>query len=462
MTGTVVLFAGVDPLSTGESTYAWHPLSVLTVGSILQAHGFQPIIIDCQVDADWREQLRAHAPDAVFVGVTCMTGPSIGNVLTAIDIVRVAAPGVPIVWGGYHATLAWRGILRERLADIVVTGAGETTAPLLAQRLSTGAAIRAEDLSDVPNLAFLDGRTALTPAGTTQPNIIKTTYEFVGDMNALPPVDYSLIDPTRYYTNDMRDLSYITSYGCPYACAFCSEPTTSTRKWKPLAPRRVVTELRNLWDRYAPSQISLLDPNFSTNIQRVVDIVELLTTTRGPRLELRANMRTRDVVNLARFLDLNRLRDAGFTAIFVGCESGSDRMLKKLRKDATVAHTRDACHLLEEAGIIQLTSWIHDLPDEEPNDSEQTLDLVTELAALPHNQQKHHFFMPFPATELFESLFGRTADDGRTQAQWAHSDTYGGSDLYPGRPEHRAHVLRRLTALRDRHPHALQRGLPRA
>jgi anaerobic magnesium-protoporphyrin IX monomethyl ester cyclase len=455
-----VLFAGVDPLSTGESNYAWHPLSVLAVGSVLQAGGFEVCIIDCQVDHDWRERLSAHAPDALFVGVTCMTGPSIANVLTAIDIVRTAAAQVPIVWGGYHATLAYRGILQEGLADVVVTGPGESAALGLAQLLAVGEQLCPESLSGVPNLAFLDGRTAIALCGSAEPRIVRTKYEFVGDMNAIPPLNYGLIEPARYYTDSMRDLSYISSYGCPYACAFCSEPTTSTRKWKALAPQRVVMELRQLWRTYEPGQISLLDPNFSTNIQRVVDIVDLLESD-GPRLELRANMRTRDVVNLSRFIDLRRLRDVGFSAIFLGCESGSDHMLKQLKKGATVADTREACQRLDGAGIIQLTSWIHDLPGEGVDDSEQTLDLVSKLAALEYNRQKHHFFMPFPSTELYESVFGKTLDDGRTQADWATSDTYGVSSLYTGRPDHRAWVLERLMELRRRHPHALERTLPR-
>ena len=131
--GKIVLLAGVNPMETGESDYSWHPLSVVAVGTALRAAGHDPVVIDCQVHPDWTEQLARHVPGALYVGVTCMTGPSISNVLRAIDISRSAAPEVPVVWGGYHASLAYRGILREGLADVAVVGPGEIPALRLAR-----------------------------------------------------------------------------------------------------------------------------------------------------------------------------------------------------------------------------------------------------------------------------------------------------------------------------------------
>ncbi|MFF9126040.1 radical SAM protein [Streptomyces sp. NPDC014889] len=91
----------------------------------------------------------------------------------------------------------------------------------------------------------------------------------------------------------------------------------------------------------------------------------LLTRWKAPQS---LGSRLPDIVQLARHIELERLRDVGFSAIFVGCESGSDRMLKLMTKNATVQDTIDGCRLLSAAGIIQLTSWIHDLPEETEED----------------------------------------------------------------------------------------------
>lgn len=458
--GKVVLFAGVDPLATGESPYPWHPLSVLTVGTALRAAGHEPVIIDCQIQADWKVRLAREAADALYVGVTCMTGPSIGNVLDAIEIVRAHAPGTSLVWGGYHAALAYRSILREGWVDVVVRGPGEAAAVELARvAQSTGSLADVGTLARIPNLAFRDGRREISLGGGITDRVVETGYGSLAGFTDQPAVDYSLVPVEAYYTAEMRDISYLSSTGCPHPCGFCSEPKTSLRRWKGLPPQRVVDEVAALWTTYGPDQISLMDPNFSTNIQRVIGIVEELER-RGLCIQLRANMRAKDIVQLARHIELERLRDVGFSAIFIGCESGSDRMLKVMTKNATVQDTIDGCHLLSSAGIVQLTSWIHDLPEETEEDSRQTLDLVAELAHLPHNQQKHHFFTPFPGTDMYEAVFGPSEDDGRTQREWAQSDTYGSSTIWSGRADFRARVLTELKRLKGLHPHVLVRSLP--
>lgn len=459
--GKVILFAGVDPLSTGESTYPWHPLSVLAVGTALQAAGHEPILIDCQIEPDWKARLAHEARDALYVGVSCMTGPSIGNVLDAIATVRQHAPATALVWGGYHASLAYRSILREGLVDVVVRGPGEAAAVALADLVARSGHMTAPDrLGQIPNVAFRDSRREITGSGAVADRVIETPYGSLAGFLEQAPVDYTLLPVDRYFTREVRDISYLSSWGCPHPCGFCSEPKTSMRRWKGLPAERVVDEVTHLWDTYRPDQISLMDPNFSTNIQRVVDIVEELEH-RGLCIQLRANMRAKDVVQLARRVDLTRLRDVGFSAIFVGCESGSDRMLKLMTKNATVQETIDGIRLLSDAGITQLTSWIHDLPGETREDSDLTLALVSDLALLPHNQQKHHFFTPFPGTDMYEALFGNSEDDGRSQQEWARSDTYAGSSIWSGRPEFREHVLGELRSLKAAHPDVLVRSLPR-
>lgn len=443
MRGKVVLLSTVHD----DAYEVYMPLSILAVGSSLQAAGYEVILLDVQVDQDWEERLSRSLEGALLFGVSCLTSPSIRAVLRALELARRQAPEVPIVWGGYHATLAYQGIMDEGLVDYVVRGQGDDSIVALADTLSgSGGADSTDVLARIPNLVFRrDGRLLINPLSA------------IDDMNRLPRMDYRLIEVPKYFQADRRYLSYVSSYGCPWACTFCAEPTQSLRRWEPLAAKRTVDEVSDLWETYRPAKICFMDPNFSTDAKRVVEIVEEMES-RGLRLNFLCDMRARDVLSVARRIDLRRLREVGFREIYIGIESGSDRVLTQLRKGLTASDALRACQLLDVAGIQTDTTFIHDLPGETEEDSEQTFQLLEELCQLAHNRQFHHFYMPFPSTALYDQLIReqRLPSSGQTQAEWARSSTYYGSQLWPGRLPFRKRVLRRLLALKRDHPGTFQ------
>jgi hypothetical protein len=199
----------------------------------------------------------------------------------------------------------------------------------------------------------------------------------------------------------------------------------------------------------------LVDPNFSSSPPRVVQIVEALIDVDNKQ-KISCNMRASDVVRIADITDLGRLKLAGFERIFMGLESGSDRMLKGvLQKDSCVENAVRACRLLDEAGIEQFSSFIHDIPTETDEDSAETINLARILATLKYNRQFHHFFIPFPATDLYNMLARDFQFDTASLGvrDWAQANTYGGSrSLWSGRPDFRRRVLAELEALKSDFP----------
>lgn len=457
--GRIVLFSGVDNTYRDnwpddvKKLMPWMPLSLLTVGSYLQAAGYEVLAVDPQVDKDWRRTIRSSVAGSVYFGVTCLSGPSIKYVLQAVSIARATDDTVPVVWGGYHATLAYRSILREGVADVSTIGPGEPAALALARVFANhrrGDPRLVGLLEQIPGVAYLDGRREVGRDGGSRARVVATGRSRVGDMNELPPFDYELLPPPSYFTPDERKLPYISSYGCPYACTYCSEPTNSGRQWRPLDPARVVREAEQLTRRYAPGHVDFMDPNFSTDPRRVVDFVEQARRSRE-EMHFMCNMRARDVVMIGRRTDLRRLAEAGFTRIFIGVETASNRLLTELRKNATAEDTLVACQLLGAAGIEFHTSFMHDLPTETVEDSEASLELAARLATQPGNFQSHHFYMPFAGTELFDSLPTADQQEYRTQDEWANSSTKG-SSLWPGRRDFRLRVIERLSRIKEQHP----------
>lgn len=448
---SVILFSDVR----GRDGYAsvFLPLSTLAVGTSLKAAGLNVTIVDAQVCPDWEEILRdLAAHEILFFGVSALTGPSLGTALDSVELIRSLSANTPVVWGGYHATHNYAALFSEGLADYVVRGPGEIAISGLVRALECPApSDRAQLLEQIPNLAWrrADGSIGLT------------LQRKVNNMDEIPPLDYSLVNVEQYLAANGRVLHTITSYGCPHGCTFCVEPSQSLRRWRGLEAEVVVNRLQALAETHQPNVISIQDPNFSSNPGRVRDIVERLIEL-DLRLEFICDMRARDVIRLAELMPLDKLPLAGFKAIFLGLESGSDRVLKMLHKGSTSQDAWLACAALDEAGITTLTSFMHDIPGETKEDSQQTFVLLRRLGRLRRNNQRHHFFTPYPATPLFEQL--AASDDtvtGRTQRQWAETGTYWGSSIWPGRTEFRRDVIRRLRALQRVFPHALQdSGLP--
>lgn len=443
--GRVVLFTGVKPKNK------WLPLAILTVGSALQAAGFEVTAIDPQIHDNWRERLSASVPGSIYLGVTCLTGPGIANVLEALEIARAADPSVPIVWGGYHASLVYEGILTEHLADAVVVGQGEAAAVSIAEVVAShGKHGLLDPRLAIPNTAMLRAN----GDGVTEQQISFTFQPRREPLDDLPPIDYGILEPTAYYWGDVRSIPYITSYGCPYACTYCSEPIMSGRRWNALSVERVIDDAERIQRDYAPDVIDFMDPNLSSNPKRVSELCSV-AIERATGAQFMCNMRARDIVMVGRLMPIERLREAGFFRIFIGVESGSDRMLTELDKKSTVSDTVEACQLLDHAGIEFMTSFMHDLPGETADDSQQTLELAASLAVYSGNHQSHHFFTPFPGTDIYQRYFAKMFDSRLPQREWAKNGTKTGT-LWQGDPDRRRRVLESLDRVRDRHPHAFR------
>ena len=312
------------------------PLSLVAIGSMLKAHGVNVTVIDGQIVPEWRAKLLHEISTACYLGVSALTGPSITPVLEAIELARSEQPALPVVWGGYHAFLAFRSILTEGLADYVVLGPGEYAALSLVRALmERDPAERELQFNRLENVACIRGG-----------NLQVTRSRTVVDPNELPPLDYSLIDVPSYFRATPKALQYVSSYGCPYACTFCAEPSQTNRKWRGLSPDRMVREIDALWMQYKPDRINIIDPNFSSSAARVVRFVQELILS-GVRIEICCDMRATDILRIANLVDLVQLREAGFREIYIGVELGSDRLLKLLRKSMTACEAYDACKALD-------------------------------------------------------------------------------------------------------------------
>src|SRR5436305_1556399 len=100
-----------------------------------------------------------------------------------------------------------------------------------------------------------------------------------------------------------------------------------------------------------------------------------------------------------------------------------------VRTPARAAPSRRTACGSGAAGIESMTSFMHDFPQETEKDSEATLSLAEELCQLELNRQSHHFYTPYPMTELYAELEQqrRITETLKTQREWAETSTFWGS-----------------------------------
>jgi radical SAM superfamily enzyme YgiQ (UPF0313 family) len=365
----------------------WLPLSVLSVASTL-VDAYDVAIVDQRVDPAWRETLRRHlTADTLAVGISSMTGAQIRNGLEAAAVVRQAAPDVLVVWGGNHPTLLPEQTARHGLVDAVVIGEGEKTFRLLVDALAEG-----RDWRATPNIAYK------SEGGV---KVQGDAYDFVKQED-LPPLPYHLVEVERYITNRIlfgraqRSLPFIGSSGCPYACTFCCQPVLSNRRWRRMSAEKVVERTLELKSRYALDAVEFHDEEFFVDRRRGARIAEGI----GGAFRWYAQTRMDDLLEL----DLPALERNGLAAVQPGLESGSDRVLRMIKKGETVDDYRRANAALARTGIRATYNFMLAFPTETAGEVRQTVDLALELLAANPGAQVSAFyaFVPYPGSELFD------------------------------------------------------------
>jgi radical SAM superfamily enzyme YgiQ (UPF0313 family) len=367
------------------------PLSLLYVSTPLR-HRFDIRILDQRLDEDWRHTLEneLQSDRVICAGISTMTGPQIQGAIEAASIIRRLSPGVPIVWGGVHPSLAPEQTLEHELVDIIVVGDGEETFRELVEAIHKG-----EDKKNVKGLVYKEGELIIS----TPPR-----KQFPLDQIDMPA--YDLVDVGQYHFVppwiQKVCLPVITSRGCPFRCTYCYATQFSQNKYTCLPPERTVELISRLTGKFDIPNVALLDDNFFVNPERVRRICELLIESDRKIGIHNANCRVDSILRMDHEL-LSMVRRAGIEQLFVGVESGSNEILARIKKQITVDQVMEASAKLKRAGIKAFYSFIAGLPFESVDNIKETLTLMRRIMKADENAvvYKLQLYTPYPGTELY-------------------------------------------------------------
>jgi radical SAM superfamily enzyme YgiQ (UPF0313 family) len=340
------------------------PLGMLYVTAVLKGAGHSVDVFDGTFNTykDFGEHLYRFKPDLVGI---------YANVITrdiALQMVKEAREKkVPVVLGGPDPS-GDAGAYLAAGALAVIRGEGEHTMLDLTTRLE--AENLETELKDLPGL-ILPGNGA--PRATEARKRIE-------DLDTLPLPDRCALDMERYIDawkkrHGYASLSLITSRGCPYHCTWCSKEVFG-EVFRQRSPGSVIAEIRWLREQYNPEQFWFADDILTLNRKWILDLTD--------KMDEEGLVTPFECLSRVDRIDgevVDGLRKAGCFRIWYGAESGSEKVVKNMRKDFTVAKVRESVAITKKAGIEVGLFILLGYPGERLLDLLKTCRMIKKLSA---------------------------------------------------------------------------------
>jgi radical SAM superfamily enzyme YgiQ (UPF0313 family) len=387
------------------------PLALLAVGSHLDPEEYEVVIIDGRLEADVERALASHLDGALCLGVTVLTGAPIADALRISRIAKRLRSDLPVIWGGWHPSMFARECLADRCVDVTVQGQGEDTFAEIVRRLGDGVSLEG-CLGCTIRLA--DGTICANGPRELQP------------IEKFRAHDYNLIPVERYFElKGKRQLDYISSQGCNFRCAFCSDPFVYGRKWVGLDPTRMALRLHELWQRYQFDDVNFQDETFFTRRDRIRSLADQIIAS-GMKITWAGTMRADQGVRLPDDL-WARCKESGLRRLLVGVESGSDEMLQRIRKDIRIEQVFHTAERMRDYAIAGTFPFIVGFPGESDASITATLACAKRLRAMsPGFETPIFYFKPYPGSDIVIEEVARGFRLPDTLDAWSQFDFVDG------------------------------------
>lgn len=356
------------------------PVGIAYLVEALKKHGVKCKIVDTTLGYDFDQichNIQLFNPDVI--GISMLTYGYL-DTYKMIRGIKEKCPNIPIIAGGAHVST---------LREDVLKSCGAIDLGFV--RESEGSIVE-----------FCHGRDPFQIKGVLYRKNDKVIYtgdrEYINDLDTLDwPKDYG-IDLNRYLS---KEILILTSRGCPYACIYCPISLAIGKRLRARSAKNVVDEIE-YWFRRGYRRYNVLDDNFTYYKERTIEICNEIKGRRLGGLFLRcgngirADRVDRDV--------LKKMREVGFVHVGYGVESGSDRVLKTLKKGETIEEIEKAIRISVELGFDVSLFFVVGAPGETIEDVEDSIRVSLKYPVI---ESRFYNLIPYPGTELFEWIQDR-------------------------------------------------------
>jgi anaerobic magnesium-protoporphyrin IX monomethyl ester cyclase len=357
---------------------------VAAISAMLKQAGHQASLVYLSrelSDEEFCQEVGRHQPDMVAFSSTTLQFSFVRRYARAVK----AGPGLPVVIGGIHATIAPEEVMMDENFDYLIRAEGEYPMLELADALQSGG-----DVSGIRNLWFRN-----------KGQLVKNPIRPAVDIEGLPLVDRDLFDNDVIMPENDMQVAIMASRGCPYACTYCcntvlTELAGGSKNWvRQRKTDSVMAEIEYLQERF-PDMKSMIfmDEIFTLNKKWIQEFCEKYRARFSIPFQIFLRVETVDRETLA------VMRDAGLYSIIVGVESGNERIRREvLNRRMTNQQIINVFQWADELGIETWDFNMIGLPGETEHNIRETMELNRRIK--PHHVQVSIFF-PFPGTPIHD------------------------------------------------------------
>lgn len=384
------------------------PLGTIYAAALMREHGCDVALHDVMFvtgPETLAPLLSSFNPDVLVIyddGFNYLTKMCLTNMREAAFTMSKMAKeaGCKVIVSSSDSTDHFEKYL-DNEADYIMIGEAEQTLLELITHFKQG---EYEKLN-IPGVAFRDN-------GVT----IKTgSRPVMNDLDSLPFPAWDLVDVDQYRNAWLQSTGYFsmnmgTTRGCPFKCNWCAKPIYGNR-YNARSPEHVATELKQLYEKYHFDHIWFCDDIFGLKpgwVKRFADLVNEQGLKFKFKIQSRADLLLKDE-------QIEPLARAGCDNVWMGAESGSQRILDAMDKGTTVEQIAEATHLLKKHGIRPAFFLQFGYLGETREDIDKTIEMLDRLVPAEIGISVSY---PLPGTKFFDKV----KEQLNEKTNWTDSD----------------------------------------
>ena len=286
-------------------------------------------------------------------------------------------------------------------ADFVIQGEGEVTLKALIDSIQKG-----ENTTQISGIVYKNSEGVITK------NPKRAVYTSLDDF---PLPAWDLVDIESYKNiwkqgGNRFTLNLATTRGCPFKCNWCAKPIYGNR-YNSHSPTYIVKHIQLVKEKFGVTKFWMCDDIFGLKPNWVQEFNVLL---KEADLKIEYYIQSRADL-LLKEDNIEALAESGLTEVWIGAESGSQKILDAMDKGTTIAQIEESTRLLKEKGVKVAFFIQYGYLNETKEDINLTIKMIQDL--LPDNIGVSVSY-PLPETPFYEKV----KEDLKVKANWTDSD----------------------------------------